>query len=320
MTAADPSGQIAFVSGTEQEDYCVCVVDVASGAVTRVGPGRRDNSPVWSPDGEWLAFVSEVEGGNAIYMVRADGSDLKKIDHKYEWNSDPSWSPDGTRLAYVGGDQIVVYNVATGIETEWGGGIRRLARPVWVNDDSILAVGLVGTLGSATLEVFTVNQDTAEPLPASLFPPGGPYVEWAVAPHPAGNAIALELNREGDRDIFLLSLQDIPRDLSNHPTADWNPVWRPDGRALAFESFRAVRRGIYGVYPDTLRVFPIAAALDSDNWSPTWSPDSRWIAFVSNRTGDPELFVVDAEGRQLRRLTDHVGPDISPAWRPGRKP
>ncbi len=38
-----------------------------------------DGLPVWSPDGQWIAFRSDRGGGWAIYAMRADGSDLRKI-------------------------------------------------------------------------------------------------------------------------------------------------------------------------------------------------------------------------------------------------
>ncbi len=56
--------------------------------------------PVWSPNGDYLAFVREDDGGrwDAIYTVRADGSDLTRVSDTV---SAPSWSPDGKRLAFA---------------------------------------------------------------------------------------------------------------------------------------------------------------------------------------------------------------------------
>ena len=56
--------------------------------------------PVWSPNGDYLAFVGEDDGGrwDAIYTVRADGSGLTRVSDTV---SAPSWSPDGTRLAFA---------------------------------------------------------------------------------------------------------------------------------------------------------------------------------------------------------------------------
>ena len=49
-------------------------------------------------------------------------------------------------------------------------------------------------------------------------------------------------------------------------------------------------------------------------YSPSWSPDGSRLAFVSRRSGDEELYVARADGRELRRLTRIPGPDLSPAW------
>ena len=53
---------------------------------------------------------------------------------------------------------------------------------------------------------------------------------------------------------------------------------------------------------------------------PSWSPDGKKIVFVSERDGNPEVYVVNADGSGLRNLTRHPGYDSDPAWSPeGRK-
>jgi len=52
------------------------------------------------------------------------------------------------------------------------------------------------------------------------------------------------------------------------------------------------------------------------NQSPAWSGDGSKLAFSSSRTGDPELWVADASGAGLRRLTNFRGPDVAPTWNP----
>jgi len=352
----EPSGQIAFVSGSEQEDQCVCVLDLANGAVSRVGPGHLDGVPRWSPDGEWLAFTTRQGDGMAVYVVRGDGSEGRILSHSREWNHNPRWSADGKYLAYSASSgmdlkqSIVVYDVENNTETDWGGGRPGLLRPVWMpslrlmkalnpaegftwegvdtevfvseafTTGAITAIGVDGKPGAYTTEAFLVTQSQTAPLLQLL--PGSDsrrYAEWAMEPDGKGERLAYESNDGGDREIFVIDIRGVT-DVSNHRAADWNPVWSPDGAWLAFESFRGGRRGVYRVFPSTARVLPVSASPAWDSWAPAWSPDSHWIAFVSDQTGDPDLFISSLEGQIIRQLTHHPGPDYAPAWRPEKQP
>jgi len=63
-----------------------------------------DTSPVWSPDGSQLAFVSERSGGAQVYVMPASGGSARRVTFHGSHNTDPAWSPDGERLAYVSRD------------------------------------------------------------------------------------------------------------------------------------------------------------------------------------------------------------------------
>ena len=53
-----------------------------------------------------------------------------------------------------------------------------------------------------------------------------------------------------------------------------------------------------------------------DNFYPTWSPDSQHLAFASNRDGFYQIYAVQADGSQVRRLTDTTVREEKPAWSP----
>ena len=58
----------------------------------------------------------------------------------------------------------------------------------------------------------------------------------------------------------------------------------------------------------------------ADEVHPAWSPDGRKIAFVSGRDGNSNIYVMDADGKNVHQLTDHPVSDTNPAWSPnGRK-
>lgn len=127
--------------------------------------------------------------------------------------------------------------------------------------------------------------------------------------------IAFESNEDGDREIYVLGKKGIAN-VTNHRAADWNPVWSPDGKTMAFESFRGGHRGIYEVYSDTAHVKTVAAEPGVDSWSPGWSPDGQYIVYVSDATGQPELFATAERGLKTVQLTRDGGPKEAPAWRP----
>lgn len=97
---------------------------------------------------------------------------------------------------------------------------------------------------------------------------------------------------------------------------DTDPTWSPDGRAIAFTSFRSSGQGDIWVMDgngSNRKELTFSVAVDAD---PAWSPDGQRIAFESNRIFDPEIWVMLRDGRNQTRLTTAVGFDGDPAWSP----
>jgi TolB protein len=97
------------------------------------------------------------------------------------------------------------------------------------------------------------------------------------------------------------------------------PAWSPDARAIAYTSWRRRFQDVFvsHIYDGRLES-PAGGTVKIHNWLPAWSPDGRQIAFTSNRErdGNSDLFVMDADGSNVRRLTNHPGIDTSPTWSP----
>src|SRR5919106_365950 len=107
-----PDGRsLAFVSSRSgQAD--IWILELATGALRNLTnhPGG-DFRPSWSPDGQWIAFSSDRDSKGLkfafatlqtteIYLVRTDGSGLRRLTRRDALAGGPSWSPDGKRVLY----------------------------------------------------------------------------------------------------------------------------------------------------------------------------------------------------------------------------
>jgi TolB protein len=92
-----------------------------------------------------------------------------------------------------------------------------------------------------------------------------------------------------------------------------SPRISPDGSRVAFSALTKTGWEImmYSLELNRAVSFP---HFGGTNLSPAWSGDGLKLAFSSSRSGEPEIYVSDASGGALSRMTTDKGPDVSPAW------
>jgi TolB protein len=94
-----------------------------------------------------------------------------------------------------------------------------------------------------------------------------------------------------------------------------NPNWSPDGRSIAYSSYRT------GV-PDILISNIYAGTMENptkgvgQNFLPMFSPDGTRLLFMSMRDGNSEIYLMNRDGSDVRRLTNNPAIDGSPTWSP----
>ena len=125
-------------------------------------------------------------------------------------------------------------------------------------------------------------------------------------------------SRSGSKEIWAMDYDGENQHAITHlGTISLSPRISPDNNRLAFASMG--REGwdirMYSLELNRIVAFPAGTAGGS-NLSPAWSADGSKLAFSSARTGDPEIWVSDANGNNLRRLTNFRGPDVAPTWNP----
>ena len=136
----------------------------------------------------------------------------------------------------------------------------------------------------------------------------------------AQTQIAYVSARGGNKEIWVMDYDGANQHQLTHlKSISLTPRWSPDATRIAFTCF-APYRGvtsaqicIYSTASDRLIAFP---RFRGTSGSPAWSPDGSQIAFMSSQNGDPEIFVSQADGSHLHRITFAVGVSTSPAWNP----
>ena len=125
-------------------------------------------------------------------------------------------------------------------------------------------------------------------------------------------------SRSGSKEIWAMDYDGQNQHPITHlGTVSLSPRISPDNSRLAFSSLG--REGwsirMYSLDLNRMVAFPAGTAGGS-NFSPAWSADGAKLAFSSARSGDPEIWVADANGGNLRRVTSFRGPDLAPTWNP----
>jgi TolB protein len=121
-------------------------------------------------------------------------------------------------------------------------------------------------------------------------------------------------DRSGHKEIWVMDYDGSnQRQLTRLGSVSLSPRISPDGSRLAFSSLTKSGWDILMYSMDLNRVigFP---HFGGTNLSPAWSPDGLHLAVSSSRGGNPQIYVCDASGANLHRLTSNKGPDVGPVW------
>jgi len=108
-----PSGKRAVIA-THGELFTIAT---EKGDVTRLtrSPGARDGQPSWSPDGKWIAFISDQSGRDEVWLCDERGGQSKQVSNIDSQKGQIVWSPDGKELLFTGNDKkLHKYTLDTG--------------------------------------------------------------------------------------------------------------------------------------------------------------------------------------------------------------
>lgn len=112
------------------------------------------------------------------------------------------------------------------------------------------------------------------------------------------------------------SSKDAPSPMLSSTQQDSAPQISPDGKHIAFQSWRSGTQEIWVSSSDGSDLAKLTSFERSLTGSPAWSPDGTSIAFDSRPHGYSHIFVTGAQGGIPKQLTSGEGNDIVPSWSP----
>ncbi|WP_284124378.1 amidohydrolase family protein [Parerythrobacter aestuarii] len=246
----------------------IYTMPIAGGVPTRIAEGLAwEVHPRFSPDGRRIAFTSDRAGGDNIWIMNADGSDMKQLTKEdFRLLNQPTWSPDGEYIAAkkhfttgrsLGTGEIWLYHV-TG-----GGGVKLVERPNETHQKE-LGEPIYSPAGDA---IYFTRNDT-----------GGPIFQYA---------------QDSNAGIFVIEKYDLDSGERSTVVDGYGgavrPTPSPDGSAIAFvrrdkdDSQLWVKHFASGketlVYGDLDRDVQETWAVTGVYPNMDWTPDSRSIVF-----------------------------------------
>src|SRR5690606_32434425 len=141
----------------------------------------------------------------------------------------------------------------------------------------------------------------------------------------ASTEIAFVSTRSGAPEIWVMDADGgNARQATRNRSINGFPSWSPDGRSIVYMSYAASRSPLLFrlVRGGGAKAGRILEGLDARQavYRGVYDPSGQRLAVVVSVDGAPEIFVVDADGRNPRRLTRHKAIDVSPTWSPdGRR-
>lgn len=317
---------------TSSSQIWLCSTDGKT-QIALTAANSSSTSPIWSPDGKSIAFLSKRSGDfPQIHVICPDGGEARQVSKLPMAPSGLKWSADSKTIYCVvwtwpdtpddesykkkekakKDDKVQAYVIDDALYRVWDHWIADGRRPV------------VFAVDAATGKHKNLFANTKRTLPAS----GGTAADYDVSPD--GKEIcftsesAKELGMDFNLDLYVMPLgkKGEPKNITtDNPANDFAPVYSPDGKKIAF--FRQTTKFFYA---DQSRIMvhdratsknrEIRTELDRSCVSHQWLGNNDQLLFEVESDGHHEIWAVDIESAKIVNLGDqpdlHVDSHSSP--------
>ncbi len=299
---------------TSESSSIIVMRDIESGASSQFTTGPKDSLPMFSPDGDFLAFLRPDDSGNRqLWLIPTSGGEARRLTSVGGGVSQPSWSPDSGLIAFVS-DVIPDDGAGDGVPHV------KVVRRIRYRADTI------GWRGDAFRHIFIVEVNGGNKRQLT----DGEGEDSSPAWSPDGTEIAFISDRGAERDIadgddlyVIPSQGGEPRMVSEGLHSVAAVAWSPDGSRLGVigsddEQVDAGLQGRLFVLEEGLA--PVAITDDSVRPAAGYvpvipPPDLRWtgddnILFLADSRGESYLCSVPASGGEISLVAGGGGAQL----------
>jgi dipeptidyl aminopeptidase/acylaminoacyl peptidase len=279
---------------------------------------RSDASPRWSPDGTRIAYLSDADGKQQVYIRWMDSGQSARITNLEQSPDAIAWSPDSKMLSFsslvLGKGPHLADLPAAPSGAKW-------ADPPAAYDRLVYRFNGAGYLKPGFMQVFVVSADGGAPrqITNGNFPNGGnEFGPTRASWSPDGKFLLVSANRhpESDHEYFDTEVYEFSvadgalRALTSRKGPDNNATASPNGKWIAYTGFDDRYQGhqttkLYLMNRDGSGSRSISDKLDRDIQDAEWAPDSSGIYFLYSDQGDTKLGFCSPDGG-IKKVTDHV--------------
>lgn len=288
------------------------IVDSSGERIRELTHGNwRDTSPIWSPDGKKLAFLSDRDGTTQIHVMWMDTREVAQLTHLERSPDSLQWSPDGRKLVFTSflpdtNEALTVNLPKRPKGAKWADPAIIVDRLSWARDGR-------GPVPKGHSHIFVIDAilgGTPKQLTSGDYSHNNP--EWSRD----GKKIIFDAIRKpdaeylrGDSEIYSIDLDSLEiSTLTNREGPDRSALASPDGKWIAYsgydqQNFTSHLSNIYLMDVSGGQKRQLAGDLPNSPSILNWAADSTGIYYVMAEKGVSNLYFCSVEG-QIRKLTD----------------